>query len=289
MKLKQILLLIVAMLVWTSCSNKIDHGGKTPLVGVGTDFLYQEDVEQMLASDRMIKDSAEFVQKYIEHWLEDVLLYNQAKRNVASSKDIARLIDNYRKSLLLNIYQERLVTQQLDEEILPSEIEAFYESYKSMFKMEEPMFKGLLLKVSKKAPKLDAVRRWCKSVDPADLEKLEKYTLTNAQVYEYFHETWTPVSTIAPKVSRSEDELRRMVAEKKMVEFSDSASVYMINVTDYLPVGEFKPLDLAEGEIKELLVNSRKAEFLQRVRREIYDKALKSGDVVFYNNEQAGE
>ena len=158
-----------------------------------------------------------------------------------------------------------------------------------MFKMEEPMFKGLLLKVSKKAPKLDAVRRWCKSVDPADLEKLEKYTLTNAQVYEYFHETWTSVSVIAPKVSLSEDELRRKVSEKKMVEFSDSASVYLINVTDYLPVGELKPLDLAEAEIKELLVNSRKAEFLQRVKRDIYDKALKSGDVIFYNNGQASE
>ena len=289
MKLKQILLFLVAMLVWTSCGNNIDHGGKTPLVGVGADFLYQEDVEQMLTSDRMIKDSAEFVQKYIEHWLEDVLLYNQAKRNVSSSKDIARLIDNYKKSLLLNIYQERLVSQQLDKEILSDEIAAFYESNKSMFKMEEPMFKGLLLKVSKKAPKLDAVRRWCKSIDPADLEKLEKYTLTNAQVYEYFYETWTPVSVIAPKVSLSEEELRRKVAEKKMVEFSDSASVYLINVTDYLPVGELKPLDLAESEIKELLVNSRKAEFLQRVKRDIYDEALKRGDVIFYNNGQASE
>ena len=136
---------------------------------------------------------------------------------------------------------------------------------------------------------MDAVRRWCKSTDPADLEKLEKYTLTNAQVYEYFYEVWTPVSVIAAKVSLGEDELRRKVAEKGMVEFSDSASVYMINVTDYLPVGVLKPLDLAEGEIKELLVNSRKAEFLQRVKREIYDEALKGGDVIFYKDEQSVE
>lgn len=284
MKQKRMLLALVAILACMSCSDKIDHGGKTPMVGVGTDFLYKEDVEQMLASDRMIKDSAEFVSKYIEHWLEDVLLYNQAKRNVSSSKEINRLIDNYKKSLMLNVYQERLVDQQLDKEILPEEISVFYESNKLMFKMEEPMLKGLLLKVSKKAPKLDAVRRWCKSSDPEELEKLEKYTLTNAQVYEYFHDTWTPVSFIASKVSLGEEELRRRVSEKKMVEFSDSASLYMINVTDYLPVGELKPLDLAEAEIKELLVNSRKAEFLQKVKRDIYNEAMNSGDVIFYNN-----
>ena len=74
-----------------------------------------------------------------------------------------------------------------------------------------------------------------------------------------------------------------------MVEFSDSASLYMINVTDYLPVGEITPLDLAEVEIKELLVNSRKADFLQRVKREIYNEAVKSGDVVFYKKEQVAE
>ena len=147
----------------------------------------------------------------------------------------------------------------------------------------------VIAEFAKKAPKLDAVRRWCKSSDSEDLEKLEKYTLTNAQVYEYFYETWTPLSVIVPKVSLGEEELRRKVAEKKMVEFSDSASIYMINVTDYLPVGELKPLDLAEREIKELLVNSRKAEFLQKVKRDIYNEALKSGDVVFYNNEQTPE
>ena len=280
---------LVATIAIVSCGDKIDHGGKTPLVGVGTDFLYKEDVEQMLASDRMIKDSAEFVQKYMEHWLEDVLLYKQAKRNVSSSKEIARLIDSYKKSLMLNVYQERLVAQQLNKEILPEEVEAFYENNKLMFKMEEPMLKGLLLKVSKKAPKMDAVRRWCKSTEPEDLEKLEKYTLTNAQAYEYYHDSWTPLSVIASKVSLGEEELGRKVSEKKMVEFSDSASVYLINVIDYLPVGELKPLDLAEGEIKELLVNSRKAEFLQKVKRDIYDEALKSGDVIFYNGGQPVE
>ena len=285
MKKKQLLFAIIIITTCLSRNDKIDHGGKTPLVGVGNDFLYQEDVEQMLASDRMIKDSAEFVEKYIENWLEDILLYNQAKRNVASSKDINRLIESYKKSLLLNIYQERLVAQQLDKEILAEEITTFYESNKQMFKMEEPMLKGLLLKVSKKAPKMDAVRRWSKSSDPEDLEKLEKYTLTNAQVYEYFHDTWTPLSAIASKIPMSEDELRRKASEKKMIEFSDSASTYMINVTDYLPIGELKPLDLAENEIKELLVNSRKADFLQKVKQDIYNEALKNGNVIFYKKQ----
>ena len=280
-------LLAAMMLALHSCNEQVDHGGKTPLVAVGDEYLYKEDVEAMLLSDRMIKDSAEFVEKYMEHWLEDVLLYRQAKRNVSSSKEVARLIQNYKKSLLLNIYQERLVDQQLDKEITDDEISTFYDSNKKMFKMEEPMVKGLFLKVAKKAPKLDAVRRWCKSDKPEDLEKLEKYTLTNAQVYEYFYETWTPLSVLAAKMSIGEEELDRRLVKKEFIEFSDTASLYMINVADYLPVGDQKPIDLAEPEIKELLVNSRKADFLQQVKREIYKKAISGGEVKFFNKETA--
>ena len=280
-------LLAVMMLALHSCNEQVDHGGKTPLVGVGDEYLYKEDVEAMLVSDRMIKDSAEFVDKYVEHWLEDVLLYRQAKRNVSSSKEVARLIQNYKKSLLLNIYQERLVDQQLDKEITDDEISAFYDSNKKMFKMEEPMVKGLFLKVAKKAPKLDAVRRWCKSDKPEELEKLEKYTLTNAQVYEYFYETWTPLSVLAAKMSIGEEELNHRLAKKEFIEFSDTVSLYMINVADYLPVGDQKPIDLAEPEIKELLVNSRKADFLQQVKRDIYRNAIEDGEVKFFNKETA--
>ena len=275
---------LLAMLLLSACGDSVNHGGKTPYIGVGDEYLYKEDLEQAYMANHTQKDSAAFMQEYIEHWLEDALLYSRAKHNVSSSKEIARLIESYKKSLLLNIYQERLVDQQLDKEITAEEIASFYEDNSAMFKMEEPMIKGLLLKVSKKAPKLDAVRRWCKSTEPAELEKLEKYTLTNAQLYEYFYDSWMPVSALAAKIALSEEDLKQKVTKKDMIEFSDSASLYIMNISDYLPVGELKPLDLAESEIKELLVNSRKADFLQQVKKDIYNEAISGGKVKYFMN-----
>ena len=275
---------MLAMLLLSACGDSVNHGGKTPYIGVGDEYLYKEDLEQAYMANHTQKDSVAFMQEYIEHWLEDALLYSRAKHNVSSSKEIARLIESYKKSLLLNIYQERLVDQQLDKEITAEEIASFYEANSAMFKMEEPMIKGLLLKVSKKAPKLDAVRRWCKSTEPAELEKLEKYTLTNAQLYEYFYDSWMPISALAAKIALSEEDLKQKVTKKDMIEFSDSASLYIMNISDYLPVGELKPLDLAESEIKELLVNSRKADFLQQVKKDIYNEAISGGKVKYFMN-----
>ena len=279
--LSLIVLMVAAIAV--SCSDKVDHGGKTPLVSAGNEYLYKEDVEQLVALSHTIEDSAAFVDRYVKQWVEDALLYDRAKRNVSSGKEIARLIENYRKSLLLNIYQERLVDQQLDKEITPEEVASFYEANKSMFKVEEVMLKGLLLKLSLKAPKLDAVRKWCKSAEP---DELEKYTLTNAQVYEYFRETWMPLSAIASKLSFSEKELKGKISLQGMSEFRDTASIYIINIDEYLPAGQVKPLDLAEPEIKELLVNSRKAEFLQNMKQNLYNEALQNGEIKYFRTGQ---
>ena len=277
-----LLIIMAVVAIIASCSDTVDHGGKTPIVSAGNEYLYKEDVEQLLALNYTIEDSAAFVDKYIKQWLEDALLYDRAKRNISSNKEISRLIENYKKSLLLNIYQERLVDQQLDKEITLEEVSSFYEANKTMFKVEEPMLKGLLLKVSQKAPKLDAVRKWCKSAEP---DELEKYTLTNAQIYEYFRETWTPLSAIASKLSFTEKELKEKISQQGMTEFKDTASIYMININDYLPVGSIKPLDLAEAEIKELLVNSRKAEFLQKMKQNLYNEAIQNGEIKFWNKD----
>ena len=280
------LVVVLFAALFASCSDAVDHGGKTPLVSAGDEYLYREDIDQLLALNSNIKDSAAFVNRYIKQWLEDALFYDRAKHNVSSSKEISRLIENYRKSLLLNIYQERLVDQQLDKEITPEEVASFYETNSSMFKTEEPMLKGLLLKVSLKAPKLDAVRKWCKSDTP---DELEKYTITNAQAYEYFRETWMPLSAIAAKLSFSEEELKGKISMQGMTEFKDTASIYIFNIDEYLPAGAIKPIDLAEPEIKELLVNSRKAEFLQQMKQSLFEEALQSGDIRYYREAEGEE
>lgn len=92
-----------------------------------------------------------------------------------------------------------------------------------------------------------------------------------------------PLSALASKLSFTEKELKEKISTQGMTEFKDTASIYIININDYLPVGSIKPLDLAEGEIKELLVNSRKAEFLQKTKQNLYNEAIQNGDIKFWN------
>lgn len=271
-----------AMLFFASCEEVVLHNGKTPLVSVDKEFLYKEDVDQLFRTNRPQMDSVAFVKEYVRHWLEDVLLYKVAQHNVPDTKEVNALVEGYRKALLLNIYQEKLVEQQLRREITDAEVAEFYEYHKDMFRLDEPMLQGLFLKVSKTSPRLAQVRKWYKSNNADDIEKLEKYSLTNALVYEYFMDSWRPLSSLAAKMPITSDELLERLKRDDAIEHSDSLYVYFINSSMLLRKGELQPLDLASAEIRELLVNTMKANFIKEVKHNLYEEAMNSGDIKFY-------
>lgn len=275
------------LLLTVACDEVVNHKGKTPLVSVDKEFLYREDVDLQFATNRPLMDSVAFVKEYVRHWLEDVLLYKKARMNVADSKKIDQMVESYKKSLFLNIYQERLVEQQLEREISDNEISVFYEENKEMFLLDEPMMQGLFLKLPKNASKLSSVRKWCKGETSEDLENLEKYTLTNAITYENFFDKWYPLSALAAKMPINEDNLLAKLKNDEFLELGDSTSIYMLNATYLLLKGEQLPLELAQGEIRNLLINSLKASFVNEVKRNLCDEALVAGDVEFYDKESS--
>ena len=67
--------------------------GKTPLVELDGNVLYQEDLLQVLLVDISEADSAQFANRYIENWLSELLLYQNAERNVRDDKQIDELVE----------------------------------------------------------------------------------------------------------------------------------------------------------------------------------------------------
>ena len=279
--------MLAAALLLLSCSNEIDHHGRTPLAGVGNDFLYKEDVAALYVTALPSIDSTEFVKNYIRQWLEDVLFYRMAERNVAAAGEVDRMVENYRRALLLNIYQERLVEQQLKQTLSEEDVAAFYNSNAELFKLEEAQLQGLFLKLPLSAPRLQSVRKWLTKMSPEDIENIEKYNITNAVIYDYFVDSWRPLSAIAAKMPLTVEMLLKSLDKDTFVEVVDTAYIYMLSTVARLDKGEQTPLELASDEISSLLINSKKTNFVKEVKSDLYDKALENGEIVFYDTESS--
>ena len=69
----------------------------------------------------------------------------------------------------------------------------------------------------------------------------------------------------------------------KYVEVADSSYCYLLNIKEYLPFGSVEPYDYASSHVTEMLVNQRKVEFLKKFEDELYNDAIRSGDVEFHS------
>ena len=277
-----IIIALCPLFVLSSCKEEILHKGKTPLVSVGKEFLYKEDVQRFYAANHPAGDSAQFVGEYIEQWIEEALFYSVAQRNIPSTGDVEKLVESYKRSLVLNLYQEGLVEQHLRPEVQPEKIEAFYNENASMFELEEPILKGLFLKVPVGAQKLNNLRKWYKSRDIEDLEKLDKYSLANDVVYDYFIDSWERLSAIASKTTITEGDLLYRLLHNSHIEFKDKEYIYFVSADSVINKGALKPIELVESEIRSLLINTMKANFIKGKKQDIYNEAQKVGAIKYY-------
>ena len=165
---------LLILLFCGSCKERHDHGGRTPLVELDGNFLYHEDLQLVLPADLSKDDSLLFAEHYIRNWAEDVLLYEKAQSNIPNSDEIDKLVENYRKALIMHTYQQELINQTLSEEISEAELTGYYEKHQELFKVERPLMKGLFIKVPLTAPQLGSVRRWYKTETREAVEHLEK-------------------------------------------------------------------------------------------------------------------
>ena len=140
----------------------------------------------------------------------------------------------------------------------------------------------MLLKVSDKSPNIGRVRSWCirRSVD--DLESIEKYSLVNEAFYNSFLEEWRPVSDIAKQTPLTEYQLNERLKKRETIEFKHGGYTYFVCADSMIQQGGIKPLEMVEHEVKELLVNSKRADFIKNKKRSLYDDALKSGEIIIF-------
>ena len=277
-----LLCLLLVLLLFCACKREDMHKGRTVVACIGETFLYKDEIDIMYAINGRGIDSVKFVDDYIERWAVECLFYNKAAENVVSTVDIESMVEKYRTGLILSIYQDGLVSQQLVSDISMDDVEAFYEENEAMFELEEPMFRGLLLKVSDKSPNISRVRAWCMRHSSEDLDHIEKYSLANEAFYNGFLEEWRTVSDIAKQTPLSEYQLNERLKRKETIEFKHGGYTYFVSADSLIQQGDRKPLEMVVSEVKELLVNSRRAGFIKEKKRSLYNEALATGEIIIF-------
>ena len=220
-----------------------EYNGKTITV---------EDI-QLLTLGLSSEDSVRVVDQYIRQWATGLIEYDVAKDKM--NKDIERLVEDYRRSLYLHEYEQRLIAQRMPQMIEDTLIESFYSLHSKYLILSETIIRGLLLVVPNKAPNMNDLRKKIQQPNlEENIEWLEKFAYQYAVGYELFLEDWKDMSEIIVLMPFEQNNLDKQLKNKRQIELQDSINTYILQVTELHMKGELKPLTYARKEIESIKI-----------------------------------
>lgn len=267
-------LFFVLVCIMASCNKHTPDSNRILIAEVNNQFLYLDELEQIVPPSKNEQDSAEIANMYIRKWATDILMYDKAVQNTSDLAEIERLVSDYRKTLIVHQYQQRLVEQRTTHSPSEEDMKNFYEVYKSQMVLKENMLKGLLLVVPEDAPQIKKVYEWVKKGDIESIESIDKYSLQNAISYDYFMDKWVPLAEIGKKTPFNFQNPTEFLAKNQIAETSDSTHHYFLRIEAYATVGQTEPYELAKEKIKNILENKSSIDYVSQVEKEIYNDAL---------------
>lgn len=273
---------VLSMLLLFSCGRGVQDVGADVLVSVEGHSLLRSEVESVIPRTLSSADSLLMAESYVKKWVKDVLIYDVAEENLGEEMaDVERLVEAYRHSLIRYRYQEQLVRERLSAEIRESDVLNYYEANQKKFELKTNLVKGLFLKVPIDAPGLTDLKRWYKSDDASAVEKIDKYSLQNAAIYDYFYDKWMDFEDVMENIPMQLSNPSAYLKANKTLEVSDSSYCYLLNIRDYIPAGQVAPYDYVQPQIMDMLLAQRKQKFLRDFEEELYNDAIRDGKVRF--------
>ena len=245
-------------------------------------MLTQDGLDALLVEQSIRPDSTDAVYRYLRSYAIEQLLLQRAETNIADRDYVDSLVAGFRRSLIVSLYEEQLLRERLSGELTTEQLRGYYTKNTATFVLKQDVVKGVFLKVPLDAPDINRLKEWLKGLKPDDVEKIDKYSILNAQIYNSFLDDWTDLPSLLRAMpslsSTSQTELQK---KNNPITASDNRFVYLLGIKEHKRAGEQEPFELAEPRIKELLLNEKKARYLTGFRSEMFEKALESGRVIY--------
>lgn len=268
-----ILLVTLAGCEWFRPKSEPVQG--TQLARVNDQVLYLRDIKDVGFHFATPEDSTKMVSEYVENWVRAKLMYAYALDNLPPEKlDIESMIQDYRESLTIYIYEREYITQNLDTLVSDEQMRSFYQENQENLKLNSDVVRLQMLKVAADAPKQDSIALWMQSDDQLLRIRLEEYAQKYATEYSLQDSLWMNRERLdedMPWLSEQYD-----ISQPQFIEHAQPPFTY------FLLLGAFKikettaPFQYVKQDIEQRIINKRKMQLRKEFNDNIYKDAAKN-------------
>lgn len=270
MKIRYIYIFSILLLLFSCKNNKQD--GHDVIARTKTQVLLKEDVLKAMPISLSAEDSIKFVKSYVNDWLHTSILYEKANDNISDTDStIANQIDQFRKELYINAYEQLFLQQKLDTLIPQKDIDDYYAKHKNEYLLESTIVKPTLIVFPiQQKQDIATVEKLFFSKKEGAADELKDYCFEHCQKFSFANQ-WVSLNDLKQELPF--DNRDDLLSGGNGVKIQDSLNVYFVKIEDQLSAGNRMPVELVHDKIAKILLQSRKVELLKTMRNKVFQEA----------------
>ena len=283
--MKKISVIILCLTILVSCDFFKETDDRIPVARVGDVFLYQEDIDDLVAQGTSPEDSTQIVNSFINRWATQHLLLDGAERNLPEEKqsDFNKLVDQYKNDLYTKAYLEALVRKSIDTVVNQDQAQNVYEANQESFKLNEELVKFRYITIPQNAINEDEITERFKRFDAKDKRYLDSISV-QFKSYSLNDSIWVKASQITERITVLNSENKKELLKKSnFVQLKDSLDLYLMQIKDVLFQNDLAPLEYVKPTIKQIVINKRKLELIKQLEKDITKDAIKNKQFEVYD------
>ena len=276
--MSKIYFLLFICFILNSCKNNFNEDIVATVYG---ENLFLDDIVKEIPLNTV--DSSFFIKNFIDEWVSKRILLHHAKINLKIDQDeYDKKVNDYKNSLIIYNYEQQLVDQNLDTVVTFDQIKNYYINNMQNFVLSQNIFKGRFIIVNKEAPKIDLLKKIYKSVNDKDKIILEDYCKQFAINYSLSDTVWQYFSSLSNVFSSTEVSLRNHSIKNKTNIIQTEDNLYLVYIKDFKSKGDISPLSLEISKIRNVLLNKKKINYLEKLSRDFYNNSLALDKIKIY-------
>lgn len=271
--------MLIVLLAIVSCRtfSSILHDGEV-VAKVGRHRLYRSDLDKLLPAISSPEDSMALVSQYIKTWAADLVFLDVAESYLSKSdKDVTEELEDYRRSLLKYRYEQKYVNERLDTAVSENELLAYYESHKDHFVLDVPIAKVRYMRISADSPNLNLIKKKMSSEDVNELVEADSLAYFSADIYTDYGGRWIDMVTLARKFGTDYGSLLAKAVNSGIEMEGDGGKVNFAYIADFISAGNVSPLEFCRGQIRDIIISTRKQNLIAALERDLLEDALAKG------------
>lgn len=261
--------------------------GEEVLARVGEKELVAEELRRSIPSGLSESDSSAYAHVFVDRWVRRQLKIREAEQLFSSSvADIDRQVEEYRQSLLIRKLDQFYVDRLVDTTFTAEELEAYYNSHKSDFKLDHPIVKGCVVRVPKGYRQRARLKELMASKQEARQQDFRDICLKQEFRFEEYTEGWVDWSDFLNQLPTMRSESYDALLSKSGIqEMSDRENYYYFRIDEVRRAGDVVPLERLQQTIRRILFNGRQQQVIRDHEEQLYNASMEEGAVRLYTDE----